>query len=289
VADRALLELDQVGDRPFFLFLHFFDVHGEYVPPEQTRALFPSPYRGPLLGRWREYKDRAREELPAGYLEHLLSLYDGEIRFVDDQIGRVLDHMHARGLDRSTLVLVTSDHGEAFLDHDAWGHGRSLHEEVIRIPMILRGPGVRRGREAGQVSLLDVMPTLLEWAGLPVPPRAQGHSLLRPVGARAAFGDKGHAKGGARKLFLRGGQGGYKLILSLDPVADRVIREEWYDLGSDPGERRQAPPAPEEAEALRRKALARWRAAHGQGGEGVGVTLSEQEIEQLRALGYLGT
>lgn len=289
VAERALSQLDQVGDRPFFLFLHFYDVHGHYVPPEHTRALFPSPYRGPLAGLWGHFKGLTRDTLPAGYLEHLLSLYDGEIRFVDEQIGRILDHLRARGLDRSTLVLVTSDHGEGFLDHDDWGHGRNLHEEIIRIPMILHGPGVRRGHEAGQVSLLDVMPTILEWAGLPVPQRAQGSSLLRAVGAREAFGDKGHAKGGARKLFLRGGLGRYKLILWLDPAADRVIREEWYDLASDPGERRQASPAPDQAEAMRRKALARWRAARRLGGEGAGVSLSPEEVEQLKALGYVGT
>jgi arylsulfatase A-like enzyme len=289
VAERALGQLDQVGDRDFFLFLHFYDAHAHYDPPPETRELFPSPYRGPLAGLLGHFQRRSPASMPPGYLEHLLSLYDGEIRSVDDQIGRILDHLRLRGLDRSTLVLVTSDHGEEFLDHGSWIHGRSLYEEIVRIPLIVRGPGVRVRRESSQVSLLDVAPTILEWAGQPIPAAAQGTSLLRPVPAREAFGDKGHAKDGVRKLFLRGGQGRYKLILSLDPASERVLREEWYDLVSDPGERRVTAPPAAEADALRGRAMARWRASRAGGGQGVGVTLTPEQRERLRALGYLGT
>ena len=289
VAGRATLLLDQVGDRPFFLFLHFYDPHAHYSPPPATRVLFPSRYAGPLQGLLTHFHRRTSARMPPDYLEHLRSLYDGEIRFVDDQIGRVLDHIRARGLERSTLVLVTSDHGEEFLDHGSWTHGRTLYEEIVRIPLIVHGPGVAPRREAGQASLLDVAPTILAWAGLPRPSHAQGRSLLQPVGEREAFGDKGHAKGGARKLFLRGGQGRVKLILSLDPEQDRIRGEEWYDLRADPAERRSSPPAPELAETIRQRALARWRETRGRGAAGPGVRLTPEQIEQLKALGYLGT
>jgi arylsulfatase A-like enzyme len=289
VAARAIAQLDEVGDRPFFLFLHFYDPHAHYTPPPQTRALFPSAYTGPLKGLLTHFQTLTRETTPPAYLEHLLSLYDAEIRYTDDQLGRVIDHLRGRGLDRSTLVVVTADHGEEFLDHGSWIHGRTLYEEIIRVPLVVAGPGVAPRREAAQASLLDVAPTILAWARLPAPARFQGRSLLQPYGPREAFGDKGHAKGGARKVFLRGGQAGLKLILSLDPEQDRVNGEEWFDLAAEPSERRPARPAAAEADALRRRALSRWREARALGDSGPAVGLTPEQMERLEALGYIGS
>lgn len=289
VADRAIAQLDDVGDRPFFLFLHFYDPHAHYSPPPQTSALFPSSYAGPLKGLLTHFQRRSRATMPRAYLEHLLALYDGEIRYTDDQLGRVLDHLRGRGLDRSTLVVVTSDHGEEFLDHGSWTHGRTLYEEIIRVPLVVHGPGVAARRDAGQASLLDIAPTILAWAGLPLPSHFQGRSVLQPSGPREAFGDKGHAKGGARRVFLRGGQARFKLILSLDPEQDRVSAEEWFDLAAEPGERRQARPPAAEADAMRQRALSRWREARARGGAGPAVGLTPEQIERLEALGYVGS
>jgi arylsulfatase A-like enzyme len=107
-------------------------------------------------------------------LEHLLALYDGEIRYTDDEMGRVLDHLSARGALANTLVVVTSDHGEEFLEHGSWEHQKTLYGEVIRVPLVVRGPGVPARREPAPVSLLDVAPTVLAWAGLPAPASFQG-------------------------------------------------------------------------------------------------------------------
>lgn len=289
VAERAMRVLDQVGDRPFFLFLHFYDPHVHYNPPPELRRLFPSPYRGPLAGIWNHFKKLTRETIPPGYLEHLLSLYDGEIRFVDDQLGRVLDHLRARGLERSTLLVVTSDHGEEFLEHGSWAHEKTLYEEVVRIPLIVSGPGVAARREAAQASLLDVAPTILDWAGLPVPPGAQGRSLLAPLAERESYGETLHTKDDSHKLFLRGGAARFKLILSLDRENAAPRREEWYDLAADPAERRGAPPAGRAADALRQRALTRWHEGRRPGGAGPEVLLTPEQVERLRALGYLGT
>jgi arylsulfatase A-like enzyme len=289
VAGRAIAQLDAVGDRPFLLFLHFYDPHAHYTPPPETSALFPSAYSGPLKGLLTHFQTLTRATIPPSYLEHLHSLYDAEIRYTDNQLGRVLDHLRRRGLDRSTLVVVTADHGEEFLDHGSWGHGRTLYEEIIRVPLVVHGPGVAPRREAAQASLLDVAPTILAWAGLPRPAHFQGRSLLEPAGARETFGDKGHAKGGARKLFLRGGKAGLKLVLSLDPKQDRVSGEEWFDLAADPAERRPTRPAEAEADAMRRRALSRWREARARGSAGRAVGLTPEQIERLEALGYVGS
>jgi arylsulfatase A-like enzyme len=289
VADRAIALLDRIGDRPFLLFLHFFDVHFHYQPPQYTRALFPSRYQGPRHGMNKDFRNLTTADTPPEYLEHLLSLYDGEIRYTDDEIGRVLQHARQRGLDRSTLFVVTADHGDEFLDHGSWGHTRKLYEEIVRIPLILAGPGVAARREPRQASLLDVAPTLLDWAGLTVPQHMQGASLLRAFADREAFGDKGHAKEGGRRLFLRAGQRGWKAIFVLDAAGGGFSSEEWYDLASDPKERKPATPDPSLAAAARERTLARWQRARSLGAvrQAPKVLLSTDEVERLKALGYL--
>jgi arylsulfatase A-like enzyme len=162
------------ADRRFFLFLHTYQVHHPYAPPEGYRDLFPAPAAGfepdPMLPA-----DRA----PA--------LYDREIRVLDDQIRRLFDTLEDEGLARDTLVVLTSDHGEEFLEHGATGHGPNVHAEVVNVPLILHGPGIPRDRRVTTpVGHVDLMPTLLELVGAPRPDSVTGRSfagLLRPDAA----------------------------------------------------------------------------------------------------------
>jgi arylsulfatase A-like enzyme len=287
VADRAIGLLDRLGDRPFFLFLHFYDPHWHYAPPPETLGLFESSYAGKVTGLWGEFSKLDRSTLGPADLAHLLALYDGEIRYTDDNLKRILTHLSERGLDGGTLVLVTSDHGEEFLEHGSWEHQKTLYEEVIRIPLMVAGPNVAPRHEAQQATLLDVAPTLLAWAGLPIPEHAQGRSLLAPLPEREAFGETDHTNDGTRKLFVRAGQGRGKTILSLRREDAVPAREEWYDLASDPGETRSSPPRPEAAEVIRRRAIDHWKQARGRGAGAPVVTLSAEQRERLRALGYV--
>jgi arylsulfatase A-like enzyme len=287
VANRAMDVLDRIGDRPFFLFLHFYDPHWHYEPPENTRQLFDTSYTGTITGRLQDFSHRDRKSVSPADLAHLVALYDGEIRYVDDELGRVFDHVRARGLDRGTLVLVTSDHGEEFLEHGSWEHQKTLYEEVVRIPLLFSGPGVAPRREAAQTSLLDVAPTALTWAGVPVPAPMQGRSLLARAGDREGYGETDHTVDGTHKLFLRAGARRWKTILSLDRDGASVRGEEWYDLSVDPGESRSVRPPPATADAMRRVALERWKAARRRGAGAPAVTLSPEQRERLRALGYV--
>jgi arylsulfatase A-like enzyme len=315
VADRAIALLDRLGDRPFFLFLHFYDPHWHYDPPEGTRRLFATGYAGTLTGLWQDFKEKTRENTSAEELAHLLALYDGEIRYTDDEIGRILDHLKARGLDKSTLVLATSDHGEEFLEHGSWEHQKTLYEEVVRIPLILRGPGVTPRREKNPASLLDVAPTVLAWAGLAPRPEHQGQSLLSPLGDGETYGETDHTTDSTHKLFLRAGEGRWKLVLSLargEPAragergkgrararegetqparlaAGEIVSEEWYDLKTDPAELRNAPPRSQAAAAIRKRALDRWREGRARGQGAPAVSLTPEQRERLRALGYVGS
>src|SRR4051812_46904672 len=223
VADRGIDLLDRVGDRPFFLFLHLYDPHWHYDPPDWARRQFETSYSGPLTGVWQDFSRRDRASVSEADLAHLLALYDGEIRYADTEVGRVLDHLAARGLDRSTLVVITSDHGEEFLDHGSWEHQKTLYEEVVRVPLALRGPGVGARREHAQVSLADVAPTILAFAGVTAPASMAGRSLLASFtststsAAREAYGETDQTIDATHKLFLRGGASRWKAVLSLSP------------------------------------------------------------------------
>jgi arylsulfatase A-like enzyme len=287
VAGRAIDLLDRFGDRPFFVFLHLYDPHWHYDPPEWARGLFETSYAGTLTGLWQDFSRRDGATVTEADLAHLLALYDGEIRYADTEVGRVLDHLAARGLDRSTMVVITSDHGEEFLDHGSWEHQKTLYEEVVRVPLALRAPGVAARRERAQVSVLDVAPTLLAWAGLPVPASVVGRSLLEPAGEREGYGETDQTVDGTHKLFLRGGAARWKVILSLVPDGTKTRGEEWYDLASDPAERRSVAPVPAVAEPIRRRALERWRADRGGLGAARPVCLTPEQQERLRALGYV--
>jgi arylsulfatase A-like enzyme len=286
VADRAMDLLDRHGDRPFFLFLHFYDPHWHYDPPDDAKARFVKPYAGSMTGRWGDFSARPPSDVTPEDLAHLLALYDGEIRHTDDQVGRVLDHLAARGALANTLVVVTSDHGEEFLEHGSWEHQKTLYEEVVRVPLIVSGPGVASRKEPAQATLLDVMPTILAWAGLPASPAQQGRSLLAPLGEREAYGETDHTTDRTRKLFLRAGAGRWKAILSLSPEGEQR-RCEWYDLASDPGETKDAAVPLAFADGVRARALERWREARGKGGPAPAVQLTPEQRERLRALGYV--
>jgi len=286
VADRAIEILDRVGDRRFFLFLHLYDPHWHYDPPEAQRKLFEKPYAGTLTGNWQDFSKRDRSNTTADDLDHLLALYDGEIRYADDEVGRVLDHVKARGLDRGTLVVVTSDHGEEFLEHGSWEHQKTLYDEVIRIPLVVAGPGIAARKETWETSLLDVMPTILAWAGLPASPAQQGKSLLSTPGTREAYGETDHTVDHTHKLFLRAGAGGWKGILSLD-AEGKPRGEEWYDLAADPGETTSRTLHNNVAEEIRVRAIQRWGDARGRGGPAPAVQLTPEQRERLRALGYV--
>jgi arylsulfatase A-like enzyme len=207
---------------------------------------------------------------------------------LDDAIARFLAWLEEQGWLAETLVVVTSDHGEEFQEHGSWEHQKTLYEEVIRVPLVVRGPGVPARRETAQVSLLDVAPTVLGWTGLPAWSHAQGRSLLVSPGNREAYGETDHTIDGSYKLFWRLGQGRWKAIVSLGRDDRSPRRTEWYDLAADPAETRSASPPADLAESLRRRAIDRWLSGRREGGPAPPVSLTSEQGDRLRSLGYVG-
>jgi choline-sulfatase len=175
--------VDAHADRSFFLFLHTYQVHSPYSPPERYRSLFAD--------------EPARE--PTGLGEFALA-YDQEARYVDDTIGPFLAHLTRLGLSERSIVVITSDHGEEFGEHGSLGHGRTLHQEVLRVPLVIAAPGMLAPVEVTTpTSLLDVAPTVLDLLGLAPIAGQRGVSLVPH--ARAAAAGKGTDSETTRPLF----------------------------------------------------------------------------------------
>ena len=171
--------------QPLFLFLYYMDPHTWYYPPAPYDTLYDPDYTGPLTAE--VYRDG--QDVVGGLIvpterdiEHLLALYDGEISYCDDQLGQLLGTLQGYGLLDDALVVVTSDHGQAFGEHNKWTHGSCLYEEVLRVPFMARYPGIIAPGQAitAPVQNMDLMPTILDWSGISIPPDLQAVSL-RPL------------------------------------------------------------------------------------------------------------
>jgi arylsulfatase A-like enzyme len=180
--------LDEHGDRPFFVFFHTYDLHSDYLPAARYRAELVRPYDGRFDGRSQTLTGIVLGRLhpkPAD-VDHIRDLYDAALRQLDDDLGALFADLERRGLLGDTLVIVTSDHGEEFFDHGNVGHGRSLYQEMVHVPLIVRGPGVAAGlRIDAPVQLVDVAPTLLDWFGAQPLAAAEGRDLA-PLWTKAA-------------------------------------------------------------------------------------------------------
>jgi len=179
VTDLAIRWLDQHREERFFLFLHYWDVHYDYVPPAPYDAMFDPDYKGSISGENFMFNRAVRAGMPSRDLEHLLALYDGEIRWVDDHIAKLVRFLEDAGIYQNTALIVTADHGDEFFEHRFKGHRRTLYREVTQVPLLIRAPGVRQGGVVNTpASLVDVLPTVLELAGQAVPGGVDGISLV---------------------------------------------------------------------------------------------------------------
>ena len=164
----AALEWVEAAPSPWLLFLHFYDAHSGYSSRDEYERLFAEPYDGIANGSTRQLR-RARVEkldLGAEAARHLRNLYDAGIRQLDAALAELFAGLEQAGHLRNTLVVFVSDHGEEFLQHGGVLHGRTLHQELVRVPLILWGAGVPKGTRVSEpVSLVDVLPTVLALAG----------------------------------------------------------------------------------------------------------------------------
>ena len=188
VTDNAVRWLERHRGERFALWLHYYDPHEPYHPPAEVAARFTAGYAGELPAAlatdWLVgLNDPAADAaLSAADRQHVVDLYDAEVAFLDQQLGRVLAAVAELGLEGSTLVVIVADHGQAHGESSFWGHGERLLEPVIKVPLLVHLPGQGEGRAvSAAVETLDLMPSLLEWFALPPLPELPGRSLAGAV------------------------------------------------------------------------------------------------------------
>lgn len=167
INERSLAWLDSLnGDRPFLLWNHYMDPHGPYEAPAEYQRQF----HGDVLSRKQSTKLYHRalknpESITDKERRHLIDLYDAEIAYTDDQLQGFFSALEDRGLLEESLVVITADHGDAFGEHGYYEHPRYLHDELVRVPMILVGSDISPGSIETPTSTLDVVPTILNAVG----------------------------------------------------------------------------------------------------------------------------
>lgn len=292
ITDQAVEWLGRYGRGPLFVFVHYYDVHSDYRSQPRYERLFVRPYTGRADGTTAQLA--AAREGGAAFDEedaaHLVDLYDAGIRQMDEELERLWAFLRTSGLRADALIAVTSDHGEEFLERGGVLHGRTQFQEVVRVPLLVVGPGVGAGRRVTEpISLVDVAPTLLAVAAAPAPAPLDGRSLrplLEPgghaVAARAErpiFGEADH-NNEQEDITRMVRQGRYKLHHNRLTKAFAL-----FDLEADPAERADlSVTRPHMASTLRR-ALESFMATEVAGGSR--GPLSPEQIEKLRSLGYV--
>lgn len=298
VASDVLDWLDaRPQDKPFFLYVHTIDTHVPYQPPRDYLELYdPSKYEGPINF---SKKSALLEEIKLGRLpvatrdrERLAALYDASISYHDVYFNVLMNGLEQRGLDADTMVVVTADHGEEFWDHGSVGHGHSLFDELLHVPLLLRVPGVTHAgdRLRTNVGLVDVAPTILDALGMDPPEAMTGRSFLPELLGNVADAPRATVSGfmqGSRALAA----GRYKL------VQHELTQSALYDTRTDPQESKDvAADRPIALSYVRGLlGLSLGREASGAAPRSPSVhaaknTHIDQSTErQLRALGYVGS
>lgn len=241
--------------RPFFIWVHLYDPHTPYLPPEPFRTRYAS------------------------------NPYDGEIAFTDSQVGRLIDHLGELGLLDKTLIVAVGDHGEGLGDHGENTHSLLIYGSTMRVPMIVWGPPViPQGLVVDDrvVGTVDVMPTILDLLGLD-PPAGDGISLLRTPVASDRF------------LYMETLSPelnqGWSPLFALRRHRDKFIEAptpEYYDLAADPGELNNLVAERFVAADELSERLTALISSFPPADEGTALTPDEETLRKLKALGYLG-
>lgn len=295
VTARGKSFLDEAAEqeRPWMLWLHYFDPHCAYVEDERHPMGGRGAYDGKVqsgelyrkvLRQWRRYDESDWHEMRR--------LYDSEIARTDAGIGELLAHLDKLGLADNTLVVLTADHGEEFHDHGGVGHAKTLYSEVLHVPLILRYPradarfaAAQPAAPQGWVSLVDVAPTVLEVCDLEQPTAFVGLSLLRartPDAPHYVFGET-HRAGGLRTVLAHD----FKLIRWLE-----TPRTQLFDLAADPGETQDLSrdPAHKQRLAELNEALdAHLVRVASNALQSVPIKLGPEQEQRLSDMGYVGS
>jgi arylsulfatase A-like enzyme len=286
--------LTQHSTEPFFLYVFYMDPHYDYLPPAPFDTMFDPNYRGDIDGRGIAQEPRHSRRPSDRDLQHLHALYDGEIRYTDTYVAKLLQALAQEGLLENTFVVLFGDHGDEFYEHGTTAHDRTLYEEIIHVPLVLWWPDrLPAGtRVETLTSLVDIMPTMLDYLGLPHRGPMQGVSL-QPLIERKT--DQLHDTVWAELNTWTHVQA---VIGNHDKLIRNVGNGTWelYNLSHDPHEQTNLYGQASAAET-RHALAAKWEkwAEDNEvlsnklvpGAKTQDIAVTEQQLQQLKALGYV--
>jgi arylsulfatase A-like enzyme len=290
--NAAINWIKKYRDQRFFLMVHYFDPHLVYAPPLEYRQRFAMPedrYQTswvfgsrPQIAGYRH----GQIQFDDASIKRAEHLYNGEIAYTDNQIGRLLDKLEEMGLAKSTVVVLTVDHGEEFLDHGGFEHGHTLYDELVRVPLIFRvGEEIEPGqRISSVVGHVDLAPTLCEMVGIEPAPTFVGKSLVPHMTGENIEDHSIIFEGNFWGEPIRGWlQGDYKLI---QPYGEDPM---LFNIADDPLEKHDLREAdPRKIEQMSEDMeLAYKHIREKRRGKGSIVELTPEETERLRSLGYI--
>ena len=295
LVDKAIDYLERNAEGNFFLWIHLVDPHDPFVARGRYRrealsarghGAFPRYDSGPTVDL------RKGRMVGPGERRRLENLYDLEIRYTDDEVGRLLNSLERLGIDGKTMIILTSDHGEEFWEHGNVNHGHSLYGELLHIPLIVsmpKGYPVAGEREESVVRLIDVAPTVLDYLGIDPPGFWEGKSLLPLVRGEEA----GHRPAYAGSLVYYQEQESVRLGRHKYIRTPQTGKEELYDLDTDPLETvNLAGDMPELTARMRAKLDSHLEAQRLLAERFPSLVTEKDEvddrhIEELKALGYV--
>ncbi len=271
---KAIPWLRAHSNEPFFLFIHYWDTHWPFNPPELYRELFykgnpTDPNNHSLDAWWKHPLGAAAKDTwlrtENGLItdaDYVVALYDQEIRYLDNGIGEIIAALDELGLAENTIVMLTADHGESMTEHGIFFEHHGLYDCTIRVPLIVRWPGrIRGGGHLPHIlQMSDIAPSLLEAARLPVPEAMEGRSFWKLLTGEEKEG--GHKKvislecTWQAKWSMRTEE--YKFILAREPDLYGNPRWELYDLMGDPQEEHNIAEEQPEIASDKEKELEGW-------------------------------
>lgn len=277
--------LDQIRGRQFFLFLHTYETHIPYGPGPEHLKYFRSSYTGNLpsviTSNIIDRINSGRRKINSDDRQYIIDAYDAEIRSVDEAFGELLKYLRSEDLLDSTLIIVTSDHGEEFGEHGKVGvHSYSLYDELLKVPLIVKLPYQRLPMHsvATQVRSIDIVPTILDILELPPERHQQGKSLAGLL--EGSLSEESFRYALSQKDTKR------DLPLSVRTSDWKMLRRRLFNLRHDPGELTDVsaahPDIVEELSIMGKRVLEAVPVGQGQA-----TDLKPEALEQLKTLGYL--
>ena len=306
--DSAIEWIKKNSNKNFFLFLTLIDLHWPYEMPKPFDHIFDPNYKGNhdfmtmANGKFsRGDMIFGNIKLPEKEVNHAIAHYDGGIRYIDEQIGKLLNVLKENNLEEDTLVILTADHGENFGEHNFYfQHGASLYEPSLKVPLIFKYPGLPNSKIIGvRIQNTDIMPTVLDMLNIPIIDKIDGISLLTLIEGKTEKGNdfifaesiEEHFKGNKRVYFpgIKGKWrtmivGNWKIIYIPHPKEDIF---ELYNIKSDPEEKNNLIDQEKDMALHMKKKILSFLNHQSNEGDADSSNLTEKSKKLLIKLGYL--